>query len=87
MAGTERDPRPNQGWAKDAIDLFEDDTELPLDVMRDMVREHGLDLECEYEIEIERLRDENAELRKKLAVANDALAEGRRRAIRGRRRR
>ena len=63
MAGTERDPRPNQGWAKDAIDLFEDDTELPLDVMRDMVREHGLDLECEYEIEIERLRDENAELR------------------------
>ena len=85
MAGTERDPHPNQGWAKDALDPFEDGTELPLDVIRDIAREHGVNLESEYEIE--HLRDEIAELRKKLAVANDALAECRLRAIRERRRR
>ena len=87
MAGTELDPHPNQRWAKDFLNPFEDDTGLPLDVMRDIAGEHGLDLEAEYEIEIERLRDEKAELRNKLAVANDLLAECRRHARRGRRRR
>ena len=87
MAGTELDAHPNQQWGKDFLNPFEDDTGLPIDAMRDLATELGLDLESEYEIEIERLRDENAELRRKLAVANDALADSRLRARRGRRRR
>lgn len=78
MACTELDPHPYQRWAKDFLDPAGDDTGMPLDIMRDMAREHGLDLESEHEFEIERLRDQIAILRDKLALANDQLAECRR---------
>ena len=42
-----------------------------------MARECGLDLEAEYEFEIERLRSENAMLGEKLAVTNDLMVEAR----------
>jgi len=73
MACTEVDPRPAQQWAKDFLDPVADDAGLPLDVMRDLAREYGLDYEAECEFEIERLRDLVAALREKLDAANDLV--------------